>query len=403
MSKIAGQPRSSRSPRSKNFLRDKHHRPAARASARRWAGRSRPILKLVLRRRDQELQARVRLRPDAKATARRRAGRLHRPESLGPARSARASVYEMGRLCVRAQRRPSADLRLPQRPDHPAAGGLARADGEAAQRRQDRPAARLRLQRRAARSRPSWPGREGRQVSFEFEPRKAKVPAGAAKKTTAKEGRGGGGPRDGGAGRSRRRTRPGCTPVRRRPTAQAAGDLRRRRASAMSRCRAQWLRERGAGRGRRRSAVLANAGVHAVHCRRCCSAPRRASTSRPCPGARWRRISRRRSRVLLAVYALSGSATRRRALRPAPSARCAPCARSRSTSATRCSSASRSRRRCSARPGWRCTWPSSACTRCSILTVTTALVELDLAHAHAAAPASRRASPPPWRRRRATR
>jgi hypothetical protein len=41
--------------------------------------------------------------------------------------------------------RQAEDLRLPQRPHHPAAGNPARADGQAAQRRQDRPAAGLRL------------------------------------------------------------------------------------------------------------------------------------------------------------------------------------------------------------------------------------------------------------------
>jgi DNA topoisomerase-3 len=80
-------------------------------------------------------------------------------------------------VCVRTQRGETEDLRLPQRPHHPAAGDPARADGQAAQRRQDRPAARLHLAAHA----PSVQGLPGEgqdgKISFEFEERKAKAPA----------------------------------------------------------------------------------------------------------------------------------------------------------------------------------------------------------------------------------
>ena len=94
------------------------------------------------RRRHQQLQAGIRLRPERRGRRKRRRRRLHRPDRAGTMSEMRRRRVRNGPgLCVRAQRGQAEDLRFPQRPHHPAAGNPARADGEAAQRRQDRPAA----------------------------------------------------------------------------------------------------------------------------------------------------------------------------------------------------------------------------------------------------------------------
>ncbi len=111
------------------------------------------------RRRDQELEARVRLRRVRQGQGRRHAGRFFRtelarrlPEVQGPCLRARHE------LRLRARRRRARHLRLQERQDHPAAAGGARADEQAA-----RQPARPRCwrtsfpTRRGASSRPSWP------------------------------------------------------------------------------------------------------------------------------------------------------------------------------------------------------------------------------------------------------
>ena len=117
-------------------------------------------LQAGVRRRDQELEARVRLRRRRQARRRvRRAGGLLRaaqpgrlPEVPGPCVRARHQ------LCLRTRGRRARHLRLQERQDHPAAAGAARADGQAAGRRQDRAARRTSSRtRRGASSRPTWP------------------------------------------------------------------------------------------------------------------------------------------------------------------------------------------------------------------------------------------------------
>ncbi len=100
-----------------------------------------------LRRRDQELEARVRLRRGCQGRGRRRAGGLLGagvarclPEVPGPCLRTRQQL----RLPARGGR--AHHLRLQERQDHPAAAGGARADEQAAGHRQDRPAGELRLQ-----------------------------------------------------------------------------------------------------------------------------------------------------------------------------------------------------------------------------------------------------------------
>ncbi len=145
------------------LLAKTHHRPAAGLPLEDGPSvRGHPAHRA--RRRDQELQARVRLRPERRRRRGWRRRRLHRPDR---ARSVpevhRRRVRNGPGLCVRTQRGQAEDLRLPQRPHHPAAGDPARTDGQAAQRRQDRPAAGLRV---AAHAPPvqGLPGaRQGRQ------------------------------------------------------------------------------------------------------------------------------------------------------------------------------------------------------------------------------------------------
>ena len=102
-----------------------------------------------LRRRDQELEARVRLRRGRQGR-RRRAGGLLRAGVAGPLpQGRRPRVRARHVLRLRARRRRPRDLRLQERQDHPAAAGHAREHDQAAGHGQDRPAGELRLQQDA--------------------------------------------------------------------------------------------------------------------------------------------------------------------------------------------------------------------------------------------------------------
>ena len=118
------------------------------------------------RRRDRQLEARVRLRRRREASGRiGRAGRLlGDSRASAPARSARAASSSTAQLRLRARGRRARHLRLQERQDHPAAAGGARADEQAAGRparptcwRTSSPT------RRGASSRPPRLRREGRQ------------------------------------------------------------------------------------------------------------------------------------------------------------------------------------------------------------------------------------------------
>ena len=117
----------------------------SRASAPRRAGRSPPRLKLV---RDEETTTGSSSSTSARTQARRRdrrGGRLLRPaEPLGPCPKMQGQrLRARHELRLRARRSgASPSLRLQERQDHPAAAGRARADGQAAGDRQDRPARR---------------------------------------------------------------------------------------------------------------------------------------------------------------------------------------------------------------------------------------------------------------------
>jgi DNA topoisomerase-3 len=118
---------------------------------------------------------------------------LSAQEPLGPAQVRPPGVRVGQQLRLRAlradARAPDADLRLPQRQDHPAAAGGARADGQAAGHRQDRPAGQVRLDAHAAaRSRPTWPGTRKRQGELRIRAAQVQVPAApGCRGKTAKE------------------------------------------------------------------------------------------------------------------------------------------------------------------------------------------------------------------------
>ena len=119
-----------------------------------------------LRRGDQELEARVRLRRRRQEERReRRAGRLQRPGEPGHLPQVQGPhLRARQQLRLRARRGRAADLRLQERQDHPAAARRPRGDDEAAQGRQDQPAGELRLEQDQAQVQ-GLPGlgQEGRQ------------------------------------------------------------------------------------------------------------------------------------------------------------------------------------------------------------------------------------------------
>ena len=126
------------------------HRPAAGLPLQGRAGRSPPNWRWSSTRKKRtgswsSTSARTRTprRPARSSTSRRRS-------RWAPARSAATGCSSgAATTCASAPCRrrthPDADLRLPQRQDHPAAAGGARADGQAAGHRQDRPAGQVRL------------------------------------------------------------------------------------------------------------------------------------------------------------------------------------------------------------------------------------------------------------------
>ncbi len=133
---------------------------------------------------DGRLHGRIRFRPGRSPTIAMPSRSISPAKTRwGRARSAARTCSSSDGLCLREIRGPGAQLRLPLRQDHPAAADRARADGEAARHRQDRPAAPLHFQER-----PAVLGVPGAQpdgnVGFEFAPREAKAKT-PARKTAA--------------------------------------------------------------------------------------------------------------------------------------------------------------------------------------------------------------------------
>ena len=137
------------------------------------------------RRRDRQLEARVRLRRGR--PARRRVGRAGRLRRAGEPRQVPEDAGQRLRvrhqLRVRALGRAGAVVRLQERQGDPAAAGRARADDQAAHHRRDRPARRLRLQQDEAQVQ----GAAG--LGCEGEQGRVRVRAAARAKVGGEEGR----------------------------------------------------------------------------------------------------------------------------------------------------------------------------------------------------------------------